>query len=1174
MKNTMKTILSIIAFLAITSTHAQYIENAPWMQNLDVQARKKSNNPIKFQEVIDAANLYWESHDRHAKGSGYKPFKRWENHWKNFVKEDGTLPTAKEFWQMWETQKASNSLNRNSMADESDWQPVGPFNHTNTGGGKGQGRINVIVKDANNPNYYYAGAPAGGLWKSTDGGVTWETPTTDNLPQIGVSGIALDPDDSNIIYIATGDDDGSSSYSVGVMKSIDGGLTWNTTGLDVSTPPGAMPNSMNDIYVVKDNNNPNLKTIIVATSIGVKKSIDGGATWTTSSGIFGNITDIKIKPGSSNIVYAATNTAFYRSSDMGNTFSLVSNGIPTFGSSRLVIDVTNANPDYVYVLAAFSNSWSYRALYRSTDSGNTFNEISNQAQDGNIFETNQTFFNMALAVSDTNPNEFYTGALNIWKGVYNPATSDTQFTQINDWRYSNQPSYTHGDIHFLRFFEGELLAGTDGGFYKSTDGGTNFTDLTAGMQISEVYRLSVAKTSSNKIAAGLQDNGGFALNNGQWQSYHTLDGTENVINPSNSNQYFGISHLGGFLFSSDNSGASRTSSITLAPEAETGRREWVTPLAMNTDNELYAAYTRLYKLENNNWVPVSPSFVENCDVLEIDDLNPDNIYIVSGSDSLYKSTDRGISFSELIPPGFGPITAIEVNNNDSNIFYVVQDGSIYKTTNGGNTYSNISTGLPPGLVGFNIHMIKHQGLHPKNPLFIATVLGVYRYDDDTLTWEAFNMGLPNVDVNDIEINVIDDKITAATYGRGFWQSTIPTELAATDVRLVTIDGISNSIECNENIAPQITIENNGLSTITAVDITYTIDGVDTLYNWTGTLNSEATTVVNIPQFSLAKGSHTFKVIATTSNDAYEVNNNSEVKKIIVNSSAGIQVINTFETATEALLVEDDFAATQYWQRGIPTGTLLNDNTNPTNQVYGTNLAGLHANNIKSYLISECYDLTIIANPVIKFDMAFDLELDKDVVYMEYSTNQGANWSVLGTATDPNWYNSNTLPNPIFGAFITTGCNTCTEAGAQWTGTNATLTEYSYDLTAFTDETNMLFRFVFHSDESSILKEGVIVDNLVIAGNVLSIDEYREEEALRIWPNPSNGEINVSLNLEKNDEVKISLFDLTGRLISQKSFDNQTDNFREKLQFDNLNPSVYILSIENNGKRVHKQVVVK
>lgn len=1156
----MKKILSLFAFLLVGFAQAQYMENAPWMQNLNVQARKQSNNPVKFQEVIDAGNAYWETHDRDAKGSGYKPFKRWEEYWKNFVKEDGTLPTSKELWQIWEEHNLVNTFNRNgngnSMVDESDWQPVGPFTHTNTGSwSSGQGRVNVIVKDANNPNYYYAGAPAGGFWKSTNGGATWEITTTDNLPQIGVSGIALDPDDSNIIYIATGDDDGGDSTSVGVMKSIDGGLTWNTTGLNVNNSPSGM----NDIYVVKDVNTPTLKTIIVATTSGVRKSTNGGVSWTTATGIAGNVRDIKIKPGSSNEVYAVTSSALYKSTDMGNTFILVTSGIPISGSNRLVIDVTNANPDYVYVLAAASD-WSYRAIYRSIDSGNTFSEISNQTQDGNVFESNQAWFDMAFAVSDTNPNEFYTGVLNVWKGIYNPTTLDTQFTQINNWNQPNTSTYTHADIHFLRFFEGELLVGSDGGFYRSTNGATSFTDLTAGMQISQFYRISVAKTTSNKMVGGLQDNGGHAYNNSTWQNYYGADGMDTAINPSNSNLYYGFTQNGGTLYVSNNAGGSISSTVG-SPE----NGNWITPLTMNKDSELYAGYSSLYKLENNTFVQISESFPNNISIVEIDNINPDNIFIVTNrffnngtsEGTLRKSTDRGVTFTTMQVLNRA-IASVEINEADSNSVYLTTigvNGEVLKSINGGTTFNDISTGLP----SVTKNVIKHQGLHSKNPLYLGTSLGVYRYDDDTLTWELFNIGLPNVTVRDLEINVFDNKITAATYGRGVWQSTIPTELAPTDLKLVTVDGISTSIECNANIAPQITIENNGLSTITAIDITYTVDGVDTVYNWTGTLNSEATTVVNIPQFSLAKGLHTFKATATTSNDAYDLNNDSEEKIILANAPGVIQVVNTFETPAEALLVQDDSAATQYWERGIPTGTLLNDNANPSNQVYGTNLAGLHTNNTKSYLISECYDLTTIADPVIKFDMAFNLETDWDIVYMEYSTDQGVNWSVLGAATDPNWYNSDTVP--------TNNCFNC--PGAQWTGTDATLTEYSYDLAAFTNEANMLFRFVFHSDQS-VVEEGVIVDNLVITGNALSVDEFSTQN-FAVYPNPSKGVFNIKT---KNiDAFNFSIYDVTGKRIMQRQNAKTIDNAYQ-INISNYSTGVYFLNISNDTSTITKKLIIK
>ncbi|MGB6267793.1 MAG: glycosyl hydrolase, partial [Olleya sp.] len=184
----MKKLLLLVFVLFGTLAYAQFNQDAPWMQNLNSASRTKSN-PVKFQEIVDAFNTYWETRDPNVKGSGYKPFKRWEAYWSNFVNEDGTLPTSLELWNTYLEVKnlKNNQRSNNVLVDESNWVPVGPFSHTNTGSwSSGQGRVNVVIQDPNIPSTIYAGAPAGGLWKSTDSGATWIT-TTDNLPQIGVS---------------------------------------------------------------------------------------------------------------------------------------------------------------------------------------------------------------------------------------------------------------------------------------------------------------------------------------------------------------------------------------------------------------------------------------------------------------------------------------------------------------------------------------------------------------------------------------------------------------------------------------------------------------------------------------------------------------------------------------------------------------------------------------------------------------------------------------------------------------------------------------------------------------------------------------------------------------------------------------------------------------------------
>jgi hypothetical protein len=1132
----------IACFIFAVSTQAQFNPDAPWMKTLNIESRTL-DNPLRFQEIVDAFNVYWETRDPNIKGSGYKPFKRWENYWKNFVKPDGTLPTTKELYNQSQDIKNQKITQESILIDESNWLPVGPFTHTNTGSwSSGQGRVNVIIKDPINNNTYYAGAPAGGFWKSTDNGSTWNT-YTDNLDQIGVSGIAIT---GNTIYIATGDDDAGDSYSVGVMKSTDGGLTFQPTGLNPNTFPNI--DSMNDIYI-----NPNDTSMLwVATNAGIYKSIDGGDNWIVCTGTaFRNMKDIKINPTNSNIIYGVSQNRFYKSINAGDTFTIISSGLPVSDISRLVIDITKSNSNLVYLLAA-DNSNGFKAIYKSSNSGSTFTTVADLANNGDIFQSTQSWYDLAFAVSDTNENEVYVGVLNIWKGTIGTTPTQSSFTQINNWNSPSSSAYTHADIHYLRFFNGELLAGTDGGFYKSTNAGSSFTDLTAGMQISQFYKISVSKQTSDKMVGGLQDNGGHAFSNNNWQNYYGADGMDTAIDPNNSDAYYGFTQNGGGLYISNTAGATSSGSIG-GPAGENGN--WVTPLFINSESEIYAGYSSLYKVINGAFVSVSTDFGTNIDKLEIDDINPDNIYVATNG-NLRKSTNRGVSFSS-IESFSSNITSIEVNNSDSSIVYVTTSSTVYKSTDGGNNFTDISNGLP------NIvkNVIKHQNLHSKNPLYVGTSLGVYRYDDDTLLWEPFEMGLPNVSVTDLEINIFDDKITAATYGRGVWQSVIPTELAVNDVKLISIAGFSNEINCDTNINPTIEVKNNGTNIINSVNVIYTVDGTPNNFTWNGSIASNVTTTITLPTISLGRGLHTFKANTTITNDAYAINNDSEEKIIYATDSGSTNVVNTLENSTQELLVYNEASTNQLWTRGIPSGAVLNDGNTVTNNVYATNLSGNYPDATKSFIISQCYDLTTVTAPELKFDMGFDLELDWDIVYVEYSLDNGINWNILGTSSDLNWYNSNTTQGQ------NNSCYNC--PGDQWTGTNANLTEYKKDLTAFASETNFMFRIVFHSDES-VNQEGVIVDNIVIIGNALSTEEF-SLNSLNISPNPSNGIFNITTTKSLNFNYTVS--DVTGKLIIKENNVNTTNNMYQ-INLANYSNGIYFLNIISDKSTITKKLMLK
>lgn len=1130
----MKRFLLIPLFLYSLTFQAQFNEDAPWMESI-ITEKAKSSNPVTFKEIVTAFDAYWKTRDPNVRGSGYKPFKRWENHWKNYVKEDGTLPTAAEIWNTTLEAKQAKS----SLADVSNWISLGPSDFTNRSTSYlNIGRVNAIIVDPNNLNTYYSGAPAGGIWKSTDSGSTW-IPLGDNLPQIGVSGIAIDFNDSNTIYVATGDDDGGDTSSVGVLKSIDGGLTWNATGLNTTNSPI----SMNDIYISPSDSN----TLWVATNDGVYKTNDGGTTWTNTNNTAGlNIKDIKLKPGNPNIIYAVTTNSFYTSNSGGSSFALSGSGLPT-SSSRLVLEVTPANPNAVFVLSA-DNSNEFQGLYKSVNSGSSFTSLSTKASIGNIFGSSQTWYDMALAVSDTDENEIYTGVLDINRSTNGGST----FSKINTW-YIRDASYTHADIHLLRFFNGTLFTGTDGGFFKSTDKGNSFSDLTTGMEISQFYRISVSKKTSGKIAGGLQDNGGFGYNNNQWINYHGGDGMDAAIDPNNDNLYYGFMQRGETLFISSDSGQGNNITVS-APESGA----WVTPLAINSESEVYAGYNSLYKLCGTNWESISPTFDSSAKVLEIDDNNPDIIFVAFGN-ILWKSIDRGISFSE-IGSFSSDITSVEINHNNSDVIYLTTsgiNGKVLKSNDGGLTFP---VDLSKGVTRVTKNIIKHQDLHSLNPLYLGTNIGVYRYDDSTGAWELFDNNLPNVPIADLEINLVDGNITAGTYGRGVWRSEIQTETTSNEIVFESIEGVTPS--CGDISGLQAKVKNVGSNPVNSINVEYVFNGVSNSFNWTGTLAAGASEQINIPSLTPAIGFQKLKIILTSATDTY-TSNNTATKYFSSNSAGTANNINDFEDVNEELLVIDGLGDlcgnSGYWEKGIATGLILNSSGN---NVYGTNLAGEYAPDTKSFLISPCYDLSQTSNPVLKFDMAYDLEENWDVFYVEYSTD-GSNWNVLGTSNDSNWYNSDRTLASSGG----TDCYNC--PGAQWTGTNSTVQEYSHELSSISNLTNITFRFVFHSDPA-VEQEGVIIDNLIVEGTTLSSGNFDKAD-IAIYPNPSKNIFNLKSKTLFNLDFNVT--DITGKIVLRKRNVAIERNNLYQIDMTAFTSGIYFLNIRSNGGTLSKKLVL-
>ncbi len=1127
----MRIIYFILILLVSGVSNAQVGSKAPWMEGL--QSTNKTASAPTFEKIVDAFNNYWIDKDETIKGSGYKPFKRWESLYKYYLNDDGTVMQPSQLWDAWRSQNG-----KKSQVDDSNWQNIGPLTHTNTGSwSAGQGRLNAMAVDPNDPTTMYVGAPAGGLWKSKDSGSSW-LPLTDDLPQIGVSGIAIDQTNSEIIYIATGDDDAGDSYSVGVMKSINGGATWNTTGLDETNSPS----SMNDIIIDPSNN----QILWVATNQGIFKTENGGDIWVNVNS--GNFQDLKIKPNSSEILYAATGSRIFRTSDAGANWEPISTGFIN-GASRIVLDVTPANPNVLY---AFTSDSSYGAgeIYKSENNGNSFTKTYNGSP--NIFESTQAWYDMAFAVSDTNEDEIYTGVLNIWKS----SDAGVTFSKLNNWSSPNDASYTHADIHNLKFINGTLYCGSDGGFYASTDQGATFTSYTDGLAIGQFYKIDVANTDTSLIAGGLQDNGGYARANDTWQNYYGADGMENVFDPQDPTKVYGFTQNGGGLYFSETGGGSNDGSFNGPTDGN-----WITPLSFSKDDKLYAGYDSLYELNlcSNSWVAISTRFNTQIDHLETDPTNQDVMYLAIGS-SLRWSTNGGENFS-VVQNFSAEITSIEVNNGDGNTIYVVTagtNGKVFKgqLSNGDFTFTDITGSLPsiPKLV------IKHQNYESTNPLYLGTALGVYRYDDTTEDWESFQNNLPNTAVRDLDINEDFGILTAGTYGRGIWQ----TAIAATPV---TSDAASKnlilendqSINCSE-IATIFTFSNKGIENLTSATIEYDAGGITNSINWSGTLPPGESVNITLPVLGLDFGTYELSARVIIDEDQ-RVENNEKSIILYVNEEGTGDYMNSFENEEDELLVISSSSDTNcissesVWQRGIPSGTLLNTAISGGN-VYGTTLTGDHPDNVKEYLTTRCYDITSLEVPILSFNMAFELENNFDVLYVEYTIDDANTWSVLGSANDPNWYNSSY-----------SDCANC--KGAQWTGEGDTSwKEYSYDLSDFASETNMMFRFVFHSDQG-VAEEGVIIDNLEIGQDPLSAEDI-VINGLTIYPNPSNGIFTV--NWTENTTLTLEVFDILGKSIL-KNIDSRDGGNSHQLDLRQFSSGLYLLKINTADKQITKKLIL-
>lgn len=395
-----------------------------------------------------------------------------------------------------------------------------------------------------------------------------------------------------------------------------------------------------------------------------------------------------------------------------------------------------------------------------------------------------------------------------------------------------------------------------------------------------------------------------------------------------------------------------------------------------------------------------------------------------------------------------------------------------------------------------------------------------------------------------------------------------------DVTVKSIVGQTN-VACGSSYSPSIVLENAGSANITSITVTYNINGgANQSINWTGNLSNCSSFSLPIPVSGLANGTNVLNVTATTTGDG-NVSNGTKSALIVVNTAGVVNTVKAFESNNDALVSIDKNGKTStIWERGSVTKTVLT-NTVAGSQVYATKLNGKYLDKTTSYLVSQCYNLSNIVNPTVSFDMAFDLESNWDILYFEYSTDSGATWNVLGTSSDPNWYNSSRMPDA---SNANEACFNC--IGKQWTGLysvaptggngmNGNKRNYSHSLTSLGSPTSAMFRFTFISDDE-VNEDGVIIDNFVVQGT-LSRNQNSFEQFV-VYPNPSKGKFNVVLS--SSDEVKVEVFDIRGRSVYNKSYQSDGAVFNKEIDLNTISSGVYIFNIESAGKKEARRIIIE
>ena len=680
------------------------------------------------------------------------------------------------------------------------------------------GRIIDFAVNPTDNTEYYVGVACGGVWKTNNAGITWN-PIFESQNSFSIGCIAIDPNNTNVVWVGSGENNSqrSVSFGDGVYRSDDGGKSWKNMGLKKSEHIAKIiidPNNSDIVYVAAQG-----PLWGPGGDRGLYKTIDGGKTWTAVLTISENtgVTDVIMDPRNSKVLYAASyqrrrhvftlinggpESAIYKSTDGGATWNKLSNGIPGAEMGRIGLAISPVNPDNIFAIIESDND--NEGVYASNDRGASWSKRSN------FMSSNPQYYN-EIVCDPINNDKLY---------ALSTITSVSEDGGKTFHSLGNKAR--HVDDHALWIDPKNtkhILIGGDGGIYETYDNAENW-DYKANLPVTQFYRVSVDNTlpfyyvyggtqDNNSLGGPSQNTSANGVTNADWFHTNGGDGFKSQIDPEDPNTVYAQSQYG-YLVRFDRKTGER---IGIQPQEQKGemsfRWNWDSPLIISphSHTRLYFAANKLFQSDDrgNTWKPISGDLSRQIDRNKLPVMGKiwgadavaknvsTSLYgnIVSLCESpkkeglLYTGSDDGLinvtndggknwTKYEKFPgvPEATYVSCILASQHNENTVFASFDNHknndflpyLLKSTDAGKTWTSIRGNIPEKEL---IYTIAEDFVNP-DLLFVGTEFGVYFTNDGGKKWIKLKSGLPTIAVKDIVIQKRECDLVLATFGRGFY----------------------------------------------------------------------------------------------------------------------------------------------------------------------------------------------------------------------------------------------------------------------------------------------------------------------------------------------------------------------------------------------------------------------